>query len=447
MYTNWTDRAIPLFVLSIAAEVALGLWQHGGAMPGAAQVAKARAAEAVEFERERRRSSAGRAAARISARAPIYSLADTLTSVSLGTLQQLTNVVVIRSLLIVPVCFLWERYALLRLAPDSVWTHVACFVLVEHGYYWYHRLGHEVNFFWAFHAVHHTGELYNLATALRQGWAQYAFAFLFFAPIGLVIPPEVYTLYAHANRIYQFWIHTAAVGTLPAPIEFVFCTPSHHRVHHGSNPEYVDKNYGGTVIVFDRLFGTFEPERAPVVYGLTSKVETWNPVAINAAHFGNMARVFADAGSSWAALRVLWRGPGWTARGDLPLPPADYARLTHEGPAAKRTPRATAYAALLCIEAVVLLKIATRSVYSNGRKMNHLPSAAVLTGVIVATAGTMGLVLDRSRYARAAELARLAAILAAGTLLTAQDPGNRVLASTPVIAAVCGSAACAWASL
>ena len=177
-------------------------------------------------------------------------------------------------------------------------------------YYAEHRISHEVRFFWASHVNHHSSESYNLSTALRQPWT--AFHLLVMgAPLALVgVRPDLIVMSAALNLIYQFWIHTEAVGRL-GPLEWVLNTPSHHRVHHGSNPEYLDRNYGGVLIVWDRLFGTFEPERAPVVYGLTKNIHSYNLWTIAFHEWRAIGRDVRGA-SSWSQrLGFAFMGPGW----------------------------------------------------------------------------------------------------------------------------------------
>ena len=147
-------------------------------------------------------------------------------------------------------------------------------------YYWSHRLQHERRLLWANHVTHHSSRYYNLSTALRQPWQGYL-TFGIFAPMPLLGMPAHHIAKAgQLNLLYQYWIHTETIDKLPAPIEAVFNTPSHHRVHHGANPQYLDKNYGGILILWDKLFGTFEPELRRVKYGLTTNIETFNPVKV-----------------------------------------------------------------------------------------------------------------------------------------------------------------------
>jgi sterol desaturase/sphingolipid hydroxylase (fatty acid hydroxylase superfamily) len=178
-------------------------------------------------------------------------------------------------------------------------------------YYWDHRWMHEVRLLWAHHVTHHSSRRYNLSTALRQPWSPFL-TFWVFAPMPLLgLTGRQITKAGQLNLLYQYWIHTEAIDRLPAPVEAVFNTPSHHRVHHGANEQYLDKNYGGILIVWDKLFGTFEPELRRLKYGLTTNIDTFNPLRIA---YHEMLAVGADArrARGWRAkLGHVFGRPGW----------------------------------------------------------------------------------------------------------------------------------------
>jgi len=178
-------------------------------------------------------------------------------------------------------------------------------------YYWNHRFMHESRWLWAVHVAHHSSERYNFSTALRQPVADsvtIAIPYSLLALVG-VRPPMIEQARA-LNLIYQFWIHTEAIRTI-GPLERVLNTPSHHRVHHGSNRQYLDRNHGSILIVWDKLFGTFEPEDEPVVYGLTRNIDSYNPVVIGTHELVDIARDVAAADTWRDRLSYLLRGPGW----------------------------------------------------------------------------------------------------------------------------------------
>ncbi|HVT22031.1 MAG TPA: sterol desaturase family protein [Mycobacteriales bacterium] len=215
-------------------------------------------------------------------------------------------------------------WALVEVAALVAAYHVAL-VRLEHGwaawvvamlgvdlaYYWYHRLHHESRFLWAIHVAHHSSRRYNLSVALRQPWVVVS-TLPFLMPLALlgVAPDLILTTFA-INLLYQFLIHTEAIGRMWAPVEFVLNTPSHHRVHHGSNQQYLDKNYGGILIVWDRMFGSFAPEVEPVVYGLTKNIQTHNPLRIETHEWVSMYRDVRRAASVRHAVGYVFRHPGW----------------------------------------------------------------------------------------------------------------------------------------
>jgi len=178
-------------------------------------------------------------------------------------------------------------------------------------YYWNHRFEHEIRVLWACHVNHHSSRKYNFSTALRQPWTPYAAVF-FFPPLALLgVSPWLILMSGGINLIYQFWIHTEVITRLPRWFEFVFNTASHHRVHHGSNGRYLDKNYGGILIVWDRLFGTFEEERERVVYGLTKNIDTYNPLRIAFHEYAAIARDVVKSRSLREVVGYVFGPPGW----------------------------------------------------------------------------------------------------------------------------------------
>lgn len=192
------------------------------------------------------------------------------------------------------------------------WT--AAMVGIDFAYYWFHRLHHEVRFLWAAHVTHHSSTRYNLATALRQTWTPVT-ALVFYAPLPLLgIDPVLLATAYGLNLLYQFWIHTELIDRL-GPLEWVLNTPSHHRVHHGTNVQYLDRNHGGILIVWDRLFGTFEPERERVVYGLTKNIGSYNPLWIAFHEFVGIARDLLRSNSLVTRLKYLVAPPGWSPDG------------------------------------------------------------------------------------------------------------------------------------
>jgi sterol desaturase/sphingolipid hydroxylase (fatty acid hydroxylase superfamily) len=191
------------------------------------------------------------------------------------------------------------------------WSLPVAMVAWDFLYYWDHRWMHEVRLFWANHVTHHSSERYNLSTALRQPWSGFLMSWVFL-PMPLIgIPTNHVAKAAQLNLLYQYWIHTELVDKLPKPIEAVFNTASHHRVHHGANPQYLDKNYGGILIIWDRMFGTFEPEVRRIKYGLTKNIKTFNPMRIGYHEFIDIARDVRAATGLKNKLGHVFGRPGW----------------------------------------------------------------------------------------------------------------------------------------
>jgi len=192
------------------------------------------------------------------------------------------------------------------------WAWIVCFVLDDLAYYWFHRSAHRVRWFWASHVNHHSSQHYNLPTALRQSWTGFiALAFVFRLPLAAIgFEPAMILTCVAFNLTYQFWIHTEAIGRLPRPIEMVMNTPSHHRVHHAVNPHYLDRNYAGTFIVWDRIFGTFQSELEDerIRYGIVRQLGTFN--LLHAVFHEWLAILVDIAAAPWRhKLSYLWRQP------------------------------------------------------------------------------------------------------------------------------------------
>jgi sterol desaturase/sphingolipid hydroxylase (fatty acid hydroxylase superfamily) len=204
------------------------------------------------------------------------------------------------------------RFRILDLGEGVIGWAVAL-VGWDLAYYWNHRVEHESRLLWACHVNHHSSQYYNLSTALRQPWTPFA-GLVFYPGLALLgVAPWMIMVSGGLNLVYQYWIHTEAVDRMPAWFEAVFNTPSHHRVHHGSNPEYLDKNYAGVLILWDRWFGSFEPERAPVVYGLTKNLTTYNLLSIAFHEYAAIARDVRAARGVRDRLGILVHGPDWHA--------------------------------------------------------------------------------------------------------------------------------------
>lgn len=162
--------------------------------------------------------------------------------------------------------------------PNTWWSYILCFFVLDFFRYWAHRIAHEQRFLWTTHVVHHSSLKYNLSVSFRLSWIQ-NIKIIFFLPVIMMgFHPVIFFIIHQIEVLYQFWIHTEYINKMPKPIEYIFTTPSHHRVHHGTNEQYIDKNYGSTLIIWDRIFGTFEPEVEKAIYGITPPVNSYNPI-------------------------------------------------------------------------------------------------------------------------------------------------------------------------
>lgn len=237
----------------------------------------------------------------------LYRFNDALTNINLGTGQQIVGVMV-KGFFFLAYLYLYE----LRIYTfENVWwVWVLLFLGVDFFYYWFHRASHEINALWAAHIVHHQSEDYNLSVALRQSWFQGWFSWAFYLPLAVLgFDPIMFAAMNSFNTLYQFWIHTTTIKTL-GPLEWIFNTPSHHRVHHGSNPKYIDRNHAGSLIIWDRMFGTFQKEEEQVIYGITKPLNSWNPVWAN-LHYWQELYSLAKQARGFDKVLVFLKPPGW----------------------------------------------------------------------------------------------------------------------------------------
>jgi sterol desaturase/sphingolipid hydroxylase (fatty acid hydroxylase superfamily) len=238
-----------------------------------------------------------------------YEPADTRTSLAMGA----GNVVINIGWKVVVVAAYALIYELtpLRLSAGDWWVWVLLFFADDLSYYWFHRVSHESRLFWASHVVHHSSQHYNLSTALRQTWVPMTYLPFWLALPLLGFAPWMVLLAQSWSLIYQFGLHTERIGRLPGPLEAVLNTPSHHRVHHGANEQYLDRNYGGILVIWDRLFGSFEPEGERVRYGLTKNIRTFNPVQVAFHEYTALWHDVRSAPTWRERAGHLWHGPGW----------------------------------------------------------------------------------------------------------------------------------------
>jgi alkylglycerol monooxygenase len=244
-----------------------------------------------------------------------YSFKDTVTNIVMGSVSQIFG-------WLIPTYFIYKFFYELSpfrqtpnwLTQTPIWLMWTVILLLDDFfYYWFHRVSHESRLFWNMHVVHHSSDHYNLSVAVRQSWFGGITGWVFYVPIALLgFPPEM-MLAAHGlNLLYQFWIHTQFVPRMGV-LEYVLNCPSHHRVHHGVNEQYLDKNYGGILIIWDRMFGSYVDEIEKPRYGIIKPLNSFNPVWANLHAWVEMFQEMRQRRTWWEKLRCVWGPPGMTA--------------------------------------------------------------------------------------------------------------------------------------
>jgi sterol desaturase/sphingolipid hydroxylase (fatty acid hydroxylase superfamily) len=242
-------------------------------------------------------------------RRELYQLKDTAASLTMGIGNVLIGLVT-KGIAFAAYAFAYE-HAPLQLG-HAWWVWVLAFFADDLTYYWYHRSSHQCRLFWASHVVHHSSQKYNLGTALRQTWTGGFMGFIFWMWMPLVgFSPYIVLTMQSVSLLYQFWIHTEVIRRM-GPFEAVMNTPSHHRVHHASNGRYLDRNHAGTLIIWDRLFGTFEEEIEPPVYGLTKNINSYNPFRIAFHEWRDIVRDVRRSPDFATAWKYIFGPPGWS---------------------------------------------------------------------------------------------------------------------------------------
>ncbi|MCO4291697.1 sterol desaturase family protein [Solitalea sp. MAHUQ-68] len=240
---------------------------------------------------------------------------DTASSISMGIGNVLIGFVS-KAMIPVALTFVFQ-FRFFTMPENAWWAWILCLLADDFSYYWFHRTSHSVRYFWASHVVHHSSQKYNLGTALRQTWTgnlSGSWIFWLWMPLVGFSPLMIMTMMS-ISLLYQFWIHTEVIKRLPKPIEFIFNTPSHHRVHHASDIQYLDRNHAGILIIWDRMFGTFVEENVHPTYGLTKNLETHNPLHIAFDEWGAVIKDVWKAPTFKAKIGYLFGPPGWSHDG------------------------------------------------------------------------------------------------------------------------------------
>ncbi|MCA9704687.1 MAG: sterol desaturase family protein [Myxococcales bacterium] len=314
---------------------------------------------------------------------------------------------------------LYEHARLVTWEPGSPWPWILGLLGVDFLYYWWHRISHVVNVMWAVHGVHHQSEDYNLAVALRQPLLEPITVMMVFWVLAVLgVPLMVFVVSFGLNLFYQFWIHTELVGTLPRPLEWVLNTPSHHRVHHGVDQAYLDKNYGGVLVVWDRLFGTFEPERTRPIYGTTIPLRSYDPLWSNLQHLHRLWQLCRAAPRLRDKLWVWFAHPAWLPQGvtDPATKPdrSHYEKYRPTVPPATRTYVGTSLT-LLVLLAVPFVLVGHR-----------LPVVQVVAAAVGLVGGYVALValVEGKRWAGTLDWLRIAGLSAVAGWLVGSAEGS-----------------------
>ena len=373
---NFVELAVPFFILAMAVELAYGALRKN----------------------------------------QTYRLNDALASLMMGSLSQLMGVLRL-SFAAVVFATAVEFVGVTAWTPQHLWHWVLAFVAYDFCYYWKHRCGHEWRIMWASHSAHHQSEEYNLSTALRQTSTDYI-GFVFYLPMYLAgTPAFVMISVGTLNLVYQFWVHTQHVKRLGV-LDYVLVTPSNHRVHHAKNPRYIDKNYGGFFILWDRLFGTFcdESDEEVPVYGITHGLRSWNPLWANAVVWWQTLVLALEAPRWRDKIAVWFKGPSWFPAGveRLPDDPVDLAQ--QYDPPAPQSSKAYVFLQYWVLTAAAFTLTALQGDLAR-------PAVFVLFGLIAGSMFVVGVWLENRRQRFAVDLIRALVMLSAGLwlpLLSAQ---------------------------
>ena len=360
----------------------------------------------------------------------LYRFNDSITNISLGIGQQITGIFM-KTAIFFGYMFLYNNYRHWQVS-NSLLNWVLLFFAVDFFYYWFHRLSHEINAMWAAHIVHHQSEEYNLSVALRQSWFQSAFSWAFYLPLAIVgFEPVMFLTISAFNTLYQFWIHTRTINKMGF-LELFMNTPSHHRVHHGSNPKYLDKNHAGTLIIWDRMFGTFQVEEEEPVYGITKPLTSWNPVWANFHYWQEMLDIAAHSHKLSDKIRIFLKPPGWKPKelGGREIPQeidtSNYIKYDLQ-------PTQKAWNLYVLFLFVLCLVVATLVLFM--QKFLNLYELIVASIFVLYTLLNCGGILENKTWLKPAEFVRIAFVLV-GSLIFYQQGNFYLILSLSWISAL-----------
>ncbi len=331
----------------------------------------------------------------------LYRLNDAVTNISCGITQQVSGVFL--KLFGIGLYTLVYEYLRIWEIPTTWYTLVILFVATDFAYYWAHRMSHEINLFWSGHVVHHQSEDYNLSVALRQSSFQVIWTSAFYFPLALIgFKPMDFALMAALTTLYQFWIHTELIGKLGL-LEYIIVTPSHHRVHHGRDPKYIDKNHGGTFIWWDMLFGTYQKEEERPTYGITKPVNSWNPVWANFSHWQIMWQEMQQIPRFIDKMKYIFYKPGWLPKelgGYRPAPKVDKTHYQKYD-----TPASASLNGYILVQYAVLLAAASWFLFNQATMAMGLK--VVIALLIGYASVTIGALFESKPWVKWAEAGRI----------------------------------------
>lgn len=360
-----------------------------------------------------------------------YRLNDTLTNLSCGIGQTVLGLWLKFYFIFLMAYF--YKFRLFEL-PNTWYYGVLLFLGVDFCYYWFHRLSHEINAIWATHVVHHQSEEYNLSVALRQSWFQTLFSSSFYIPLPFLgFHPGMIASIVAINTLYQFWIHTRAIKKMPWIVELIFNTPSHHRVHHGTNPKYIDRNHAGSLIIWDRMFGTFQKEEEEVVYGITSPLRSFSPIWANLHYWKYITQLsFLSKRLSDKILSFI-TPPGWQPKymgGRQYAPEIDKTYKKYDPPVSKPL------SIYLIIQYVLIVGVTSyfmffgKPIMDEGVTQGTVIRTIYIAFYIILSITSIGLLLESRQFSRPAEYIRILALGCMGLFFREESYGMYALIIT-----------------
>ena len=328
-----------------------------------------------------------------------YRFNDTITNISCGIGEQVTGVF-FKLIVVTLYTVLFESYSFFKI-PVNWATGIILFVGVDFFYYWFHRYSHVINLFWGGHVVHHQSEEYNLSVALRQGWFQNFFSFGFYLPLALIgFDPIQFITVSSLVTLYQFWIHTKSIDKMGV-LELVLNTPSHHRVHHGVNPKYIDKNHAGTLIIWDKMFGTFQVEEEEPIYGITHPINTWNPLSANLHHWKLMYHGLKEMRGTKDKLKYVFMPPGWK-----PIYIEDSGTIVNEEPYTKFDTSVSNSVNYYVLFQYAITLVGATFFLMNASKLNF-PDKLIACAAVILSIVNFSSLLESKKYAVFVEILRI----------------------------------------